>query len=643
MKYRADIDGLRAIAVIAVVLFHAEIAAFAGGFVGVDVFFVISGYLITRILVGADGMPTYGMVEFYERRARRILPALFVVCAATTVGAIAVMLPDDLAAYGANLVSVVLYLSNVWFILTQNYFAPAAENNPLLHTWSLSVEEQFYIFYPFVLLLLARLGRQWLMVGVVAGIVVSLGLAEWGAANHPTINFFSLPTRAWELLVGALIALLHAQGTTMNAASLPLRNATTAAGLALIVGTVFLYDASTPFPSVYAIAPVLGSALIILGGGAGGTLVETVLRWRYVVGCGLVSYSLYLWHQPIFALTRYVWMEEQTTLVIGAQIAASVALALLSYRYVETPFRDRSRIGRRAIFTSTAVVTAAFVTVGIALSKLEGLPARLSDAERAEIAAIEAAQKRRIELIAVGTCHYNDALVASVDGFIESWNCAGPDDGSPRTIVIGDSHAADLASALRLAGENVAQLTGAGCSIQWDRMRPRCRRIFTQLLARLDVGAADTVVIAQRWGRTGSTDGLRDDLARWASFGGSLVMAGPRHEFPNFRQKAIAVAERGGRARLASVPNRHKFVARLVDAIAKEAGAASVPVLRLDTPFCALTDGACAPVAADGALLVVDDTHYSELGASLMGPDIAEALRLTRESKGAETASAPQG
>lgn len=252
MKYRREIDGLRAVAVLPVILFHAGFTVFSGGYVGVDVFFVISGFLITTILLGELEAGDYSIARFYERRARRILPALFLVLACASVAAWAIMLPSQLDEFGRSLISVVLFVSNVFFWKESDYFAPAAELSPLLHTWSLAVEEQFYIVFPIVLALVWRFGRRSAFWLVAAMSVASLLMAQWASTAKPTANFFLIPTRAWELGAGSICAfLLHGRAPRPNA---PLSTL----GLALVVVPIFVYDAATPFPSVWALAPVGG-------------------------------------------------------------------------------------------------------------------------------------------------------------------------------------------------------------------------------------------------------------------------------------------------------------------------------------------------------------------------------------------------
>ena len=258
MKYRPEIDGLRALAVIPVILFHAGFEIFSGGFVGVDVFFVISGYLITTILIEDIENKRFSIVNFYERRARRILPALFSVMLVCIPFAWMWMLPSQMKDFSQSLVAVSLFASNILFWRESGYFDAAAEEKPLLHTWSLAVEEQYYVVFPIFLILAWRFGKNRVFWMIVVMAAISLLLSEWGWRNKATANFYLAPTRAWELFAGSIAAfVIQKQGVRKN-------NPLALVGLAAILFSIFFYDEATPFPSVYALVPVLGVVLIVL-------------------------------------------------------------------------------------------------------------------------------------------------------------------------------------------------------------------------------------------------------------------------------------------------------------------------------------------------------------------------------------------
>lgn len=362
MQYRREIDGLRAVAVLPVILFHAGFSVFSGGYVGVDVFFVISGYLITSILIAELEQGNFSIARFYERRARRILPALFVVMFACLPFAYMWMLPSQLKDFAQSLVAVVFFASNVLFWREDGYFAAAAELKPLLHTWSLAVEEQYYLLFPIFLLVLWRFGRQRVFWSVVVVTMLSLLLAEWGWRNKPSANFYLAPTRAWELLAGSICAFMTVGRAQRSS------NVLSALGLALIVFAIFAYNDSTPFPSVYTLVPVVGTALVIIFA-AQDTWVARLLSLRGFVGIGLISYSAYLWHQPLFAFARLRSLTEPSHTLMAALAAASLLLAWATWYWVEQAFRKRANpllVTRRSVFATSGAVGAVFVAVGLA-------------------------------------------------------------------------------------------------------------------------------------------------------------------------------------------------------------------------------------------------------------------------------------
>jgi peptidoglycan/LPS O-acetylase OafA/YrhL len=258
-SYRPEVDGLRAVAVISVILFHAKVSLFSGGFVGVDVFFVISGFLITGLLMNDANNGEVSISRFYERRIRRILPALTVVAFCTLVAGCVLFLPAQLIALGKSILATSVFSSNIWFWNQTDYFDPSSEMMPLLHTWSLAVEEHFYIVFPLLIALLCRRPRLLVLV-IVALATASLVLCAMQTSRSPAAAFYLLPTRAWELLVGALVALLPLKTPPT------LGEASSAIGLVLIVGSIFLMNEAMSFPGVYAVAPVAGAALVIVGG-----------------------------------------------------------------------------------------------------------------------------------------------------------------------------------------------------------------------------------------------------------------------------------------------------------------------------------------------------------------------------------------
>lgn len=368
-NYRPDIDGLRAVAVLAVVLHHLSAPLVPGGYVGVDVFFVISGYLITRIISREMEEGTFTFARFYERRARRIFPALFAVLAVTLVAGYFLLLPSDYAGTLRGALGTLFFASNVvfWRDMAAGYFAATdAGLNPLLHTWSLAVEEQFYVFFPVLLLLCYRYFRRHIVLILVACATVSLAGAALLVQSKSVAVFFLSPFRAWELLAGSLLA-FHAVPAIRSRA---VRELAAGAGLLAILVACFVYDGNTTFPGLAALAPVLGAAAVLLAGASGPTFTSRLLQWRPVLYIGLISYSLYLWHWPLIVLVRYAMGMAPITAYIPVLMVASLALASLSYHFIEQPFRRGPVITRRFIVTSSALCASVLALVsGIGLMR----------------------------------------------------------------------------------------------------------------------------------------------------------------------------------------------------------------------------------------------------------------------------------
>ncbi|MEX1670447.1 acyltransferase family protein [Zhongshania guokunii] len=362
MHYRADIDGLRALAVVPVILYHAGVGVFSGGYIGVDVFFVISGYLITHMILSDMDEGSFSLSDFYERRARRILPALFLVVFACLLPAWYWLVPIDMSSFAESLIAVPSFLSNIQFWLESGYFERSAELKPLLHTWSLGVEEQYYLLFPLLILGCWRFGKRRLNFMLIALAAVSLLLSRWAAHKAPEANFYLLPTRAWEIFSGAFIAFYYSRGGVLKV-SWRVRQSLGVFGLFMLLLGVFIYDRDTRYPGFYALLPVLGTVLIILFS-APNTLVYGLLSSRLFVGMGLLSYGAYLWHQPLFAFARYyyIFQGEPPALLMALLVLLCIVLAYLSRRYIEEPFRNRAKVSSPVF--RRAAVSAALVLMG---------------------------------------------------------------------------------------------------------------------------------------------------------------------------------------------------------------------------------------------------------------------------------------
>jgi len=366
LKYRPDIEGLRAVAVLLVLADHFETHV-SGGFVGVDVFFVISGYLISAAILKEVANGTFSMVAFYERRIRRILPALIVVLLATSVMAYVLLFPAEIVDFGKSMLAAMFSVSNFWFWHQAGYFDAPSEYKPLLHTWSLGVEEQFYLLFPIFLIAVHRLARRRLRVLIFAISAVTFGLSVLYVRRDPAAVFYCSPLRAWELLLGTVVSQRYLPEIRGAVA----RNAATLGGMLMILGAAWRYRSTTPFPGVAALAPCLGAALAIWGGETGSSAVGRVLSWRPLVFVGSISYSLYLWHWPVVVFQQIgglaPWTEGGGRRVVML-FAVSVLLGYLSWRFVEAPFRMGWLRGeRRALFLSSGAGAAVVLLAGVAI------------------------------------------------------------------------------------------------------------------------------------------------------------------------------------------------------------------------------------------------------------------------------------
>ncbi|WP_370304514.1 acyltransferase family protein [Pseudooceanicola sp.] len=536
MKYREEIDGLRSVAVLPVILFHAGVEFFSGGFVGVDVFFVISGFLITTIIAAELERGTFSLLRFYERRARRILPALFFMMLCTLPFAWLWMLPDQLRDFSQSLVAVITFSSNFLFFFETGYFAADAELKPLLHTWSLAVEEQYYLFFPLLLWLLWRFGRRPAIWVVAALALASLAACEWGWRHSPEANFFLTPFLAWELLAGSLCALYLGEGKPKG------RNLPALLGLLLVVVPMVLYDGQTPFPSLFTLAPIVGTALIILFA-ARHTLVGRLLSLRPLVGIGLISYSAYLWHQPVFAFARLASPQRPDHWVMLALAGLSLVLAYLSWRFVEQPFRGRGGgvLARRsAVFGAAFAGSLAFAGIGVVGHVQDGYPARMPASYWDQSALMDKLFEERLGLIRNDLCHYSEyTSEVRPETFMARWDCDGrgrPGLEATPIAIYGDSHAADRAAAFRAAGIDVIQITGASCPL-WPRAfaEADCNILLEFFHSEMRERGIRNIVISNRFSPGEDTPERLQELADyWSARYDRVFLFTPMPEFADF-------------------------------------------------------------------------------------------------------------
>lgn len=450
LPYRSDIDGLRAFAVLSVVLYHFGFPL-KGGFVGVDVFFVISGFLIGGILWREyDSTGRIRLKNFYIRRFRRLAPAFFGMVAVTAVLGWAILLPFEYREFGKAVIASTVYLSNILFFRQTGYFDTAAEDKPLLHTWSLAVEEQFYVFVPLFILLLAR--WKWgLVSGLIAAWALSLVACILLTPAYPSATFYLFPFRAWEMLSGVLLAIWGFE-TRRQWRGHPILSWT---GLGLLVLSVCLIPAGPGFPGIMAIAPVLGTVLL-LSSGTGDNSVNRMLSHRVPVFFGLISYSLYLWHWPIYTLSAYLRDGHSTLVEQFGWMAVSVAVAWISWRIVETPVRHAGRLPGSAVLIGTAIASVTALGFGAWVFVKDGVPSRYGPNAAVHIAATGDF------LQDWSRCYIAQDL--PLDGLEV---CPIGPDGPPQVLVWGDSHVRAFKEGLDLAAHE-ANVPGiiiwrAGC------------------------------------------------------------------------------------------------------------------------------------------------------------------------------------
>lgn len=431
--YRKEIDGLRAIAILPVIFFHAGFQLFSGGYIGVDVFFVISGFLITSILLDEYQQGTFSFSAFYERRARRILPALAFVLLCCLPFAYYLFSPLDFRAFAKSLLGANIFLANVVSYQQTDYFDAAAEIKPLLHLWSLSIEEQYYLFLPLLLAVFIKRGQVALFAVLIAIASLSLFYSEHVLYTNERASFFFISSRAWELLVGSLAAaLVYYKLIPIHVSSNPrwffIRQVLSIFGIFMVLIPIFLYSKDTPFPGLSAVIPVLGSAFVLLFA-VENTWVQRLLSLKPLVGVGLISYSAYLWHQPVLAFVRYQSQNSLSISTLLGLLAVVMALAYLSWRYIERPFRDKQRITRKEIWVFSLVSIFFFSALSFYIYKSNGLPKRF-DGKYAEAFYPH-------EFKVDNFCRFKPMFDATdIEG------CEFGDPNGKRTVfLVGDSHA----------------------------------------------------------------------------------------------------------------------------------------------------------------------------------------------------------
>ena len=633
VAYRRDVDGLRAVAVLLVVFDHLHTRVL-GGYVGVDVFFVISGYLISSVILKEMAAGTFTIANFYERRIRRIFPALLAMLAGSAATAYFCFVPSELEAYLRSMLAALFSVSNFLFWHQAGYFDAPSGLKPLLHTWSLAVEEQFYIVFPVFLVLV----RRWLpgnlkaAIWTITGVTFLLACVE--VQRNPSAAFFLAPLRAWELLIGTIVAEHYVPAIHGRAG----RNAAALGGLVLIMVPALRYTAATHFPGLAAVPPCVGAALIIAAGETGGSIVGRVLGWGPFVFVGLISYSLYLWHWPIlvFQNTSYILVSappgSKTVKVAG--FAVSMVVATLSWALVETPFRKgRFRPERRTLFAITGAAVAVLAVAGVLGVVAHGYPARYP----AEAIAVDRyATFDPKAIFRENVCFLTpNSTFANFDKKI----CLGEDPARRNILLIGDSHGAQLyPGLLQVFPEwNILQATTSSC-LPFATHPPGtgsdCVRMWEYIYGDyLQYHHPDAVVIAGRWEDT-DFDELGRNVNTIKSLGIRVIVVGPMIEYDQPLPRLLTVSLRDRDPRLV---DRHRVKGdaqedRRLAALARSAW--KVRYISVFEDLCATqlemvakaqpeTSASCPLFAAPGVPLLFDTDHFTAEGSVLF----AQAMR----------------
>lgn len=610
MPYRTDVEGLRALAVLPIVLSHVGFGALSGGFVGVDVFFVISGFVIARSITSDIDAGRFHLGAFYFRRACRILPALLVVVALTTIAAVVLMLPEDLESYFRSVAAVGGFVSNVFFWKSSGYFEAAAQTRPLLHTWSLAVEEQFYLLAPAALAWLYRSARRQWVTAILLVAACSLAVSIDTVAIAPRAGYFLLPARMWELLLGAAIALTSAAPFSRT---LP-REIMAAGGMAMIVGATLFLDERSPFPGWNALFPCLGALLVILAGAGAGRrpivnrlLARPVPRW-----IGRISYSLYLVHWPLIALFRYRMLRAPTIAEAAAIVAVSIGLAALSWRFVEEPARRwaHRRPGttpeQRRVLLAAVLASMTLVVGGLAGAATRGIPERFPDYRRVRLAGQEQ--------WGGATCFNEDP---SLPIAWDADRCTRLRGSRGRILLWGDSHAAHYVPGLiarqRQLDRDVLQYTFAGCPpilAYHSAARPGCSLSNARVPGLVRALKIDHVVLAARWEEAPmhTLARLGETIAALRVTGVRVSVVGPSPIFGAWPQTIDYLSGQDKRRIGAAVNTVGSDVIAVVRGQAAQAAFVD--------PTASLCRGKRCPYRIGAAWLYADDSHLHVAGSA---------------------------
>jgi peptidoglycan/LPS O-acetylase OafA/YrhL len=640
--YRPEIDGLRALAVGSVILYHANERWMPGGLAGVDVFFVISGYLITSKIAQDIDRGSFSLARFWTGRLRRIAPALLLMLLISSLAALWILPPDHLQRFGAALVASVLPVSNFYFrYYASGYFSPEARTNPLIHTWSLAVEEQFYLVYPLVLLFIIRTKPAWLAGIFASGLLLSLIMAGVLSSYRPDVAFYYLPPRAWELMLGGAVWLLGRRSNRPKLSPTIASFGTFVSMAGLLAGFLVPGTRDT-FPWPGAILPCLCTAAL-LGLLHPAHKVTRMLAAKPFVVAGMMSYSLYLWHQPAFAFARLLSAGTLPVTTYLALMCGIVLVSWASWRFVERPLRRPSAIADARVMAGLAMAAALLIAGGIAMRAGQGWPSRFS-AQTLRLMDMNVAERQRSE-----KCQ-SDILANPKCGGAKFW--------LPKIAILGDSHAYAISEGLipvsNRARTGVMALWRSGCPPILGRtyggLRERECMDFMDIAARKisESRSVEQVILVARWARhlelrafdngEGGVEeayhlsvppldaakldqfraGLERMIVRLRMAGKRVVIVGPVPEVGWSVPDYLWKSKRLGNAAtpttsLLRFQNRH---VRDLKMLAQVAVHENVPVVYPHHLFCSMSSGRCFTVSGPDPLYY-DDDHLSRAGASL--------------------------
>ena len=622
--HRKDIDGLRAVAVLSVVAFHLHFAPASGGYVGVDVFFVISGYLITGILVRELARGSFSLAGFYERRARRILPALFAVLLFTSILSYVYLLPGEFQEFARSLLAAVFSISNIFFWTRAGYFSGGG---PLLHTWSLAVEEQFYLFFPLLLMFLFRKKKVWLSPSVALVAFASFVISVIVERRFPSTNFYMPYTRTWELLVGGILAL----GFLPPIRYRLVREVVSVVGAALIVGSVHIYTDQTVFPGLNALPPCMGAACIIFAGEAGKSLVGSLLSSQPFVFLGAISYSLYLWHWPILEFNErgflyFGGLSHRGNVLV--YLLACVALAWLSWQFIENPLRAKKVLeGRKPVFLAAFIGIAGFSSIALSILSLHGLRYRYPPAALKIVDTYASSETQEAHF------RLHECFLAPPDTFatFAKNSCLHRDVGGSNILLLGDSHAAALWNALnsQLPGTHVLQATASNCKpFPGQDLSSVCGALMDYIYGEfLNKNRIDAVVVTARW-KDRDMPEIFSVVQACRAKGIAVVVIGPSEEYDTALPILLAYAEKDHDLGL---PDRHRVtqIEALDRRMSVEAKTTwNAPYVSLISVLCSAKG--CLQYADAGRTVPIlfDHDHYTQAGShfAMQQLDAAGAL-----------------